>query len=295
MSLENLFQPTTLEDAVSLLGVHGGDAKLLAGGTALTIMLNQGLIAPRTLIGLSRVADRGFGSIDVIDGSLRIGAGVTLTRIARSQVVRAQAPGLAAACAVVGNQRVRNIATLSGNLAEADYASDPPAMLVSLGASVEILGVEGRRTLLVSDLITGFYSTALEPTELITAIYVPVKPGLRSRYEKFRTRSSEDRPCVGVAVAASFESGLLTALEVTVGAVAGTPQRDESLSARTSGLALSTELASTIAHDYRERIEPMADVRGSSRYRRDLIEVLVRRSLAALVESADDDSESMQG
>ena len=107
-------------------------------------------------------------------------------------------PALAQACGVVGNVRVRNQATLGGNLAEADYASDPPAVLCALQAVVTATSSRGARQIPLSEFFRGFYTTALQPDELLSDIFVPsLPPGARTVYLKYKSRSSEDRPCVG--------------------------------------------------------------------------------------------------
>ncbi|MPZ89871.1 MAG: 4-hydroxybenzoyl-CoA reductase [Nitriliruptorales bacterium] len=287
MTVQRFLEPRSLAEAVQLGTEDPSGAKLIAGGTALTIMMLQGFVMPDTLVSLGRIDDAGFRSISVTEGRVRIGGGVTLTDVAVAPEVAANLPSLAYACAVVGNTRVRNVATLGGNLAEADYASDPPSVLISLGATVEILGPDGQRTLPVGDLITGFYETALPDGAVITAIDVPVTPDRVSVYEKFRTRSSEDRPCVGVAASATFAGRALDDLEVVIGAVAATPQRDPALGDRVRGAELDDALARSVAAEYRRDIEPMDDARGSAWYRSRMIEVLVRRSLRALADARD--------
>ena len=126
-------------------------------------------------------------------------------------------PALAHAFSVVASPRVRNQATVGGVLADADYASDPPSMFVALGARAVARSVRGEREVPVEELITGFYETSLEPDELLVEVVVPGGEH-RAAYRKFRSRSHEDRPAVGVAVCRRPGE-----LRVVVGAVAGTP------------------------------------------------------------------------
>src|ERR671915_556780 len=108
----------------------------------------------------------------------------------------AAVPALANACSHVGNVRVRNAATLGGNVAEADYASDPPTVLACLGATCTVQGLSGRRSLSLRELIADFYTATLERDEIITEVVVPApEPGERSIYLRYLSRSSEDRPC----------------------------------------------------------------------------------------------------
>lgn len=271
-------EPATLAEASALLR-SGADAKALAGGTALVLMLRQKLIAPDLLVGLRRVP--GLDGITTDGERIRIGAGVSLQQVADSDQVRRHAPALAHACGEVGNVRVRNRATIGGNLAEADYASDPPAVLISLGAFVCVAGGEADRRIPAADFVTDFYTTQLAQGELVVAVEVPVVVGRRCAYHKFRTRSSEDRPCVGVAASLTCDGeGRVAALEVVVGAVAAIPQRDPMLTGRAVGTTLGRETIAAIAAATANRIRPIGDGRGSSWYRTQVIEVMVRRVLA---------------
>lgn len=274
-----LYQPATIDEAIGLLDGLGYDAKVVAGGTALTIMLRQRLIAPTALVSIGRLP--GLDGIDVDDAGLRIGALVRHRDVERSETVAARWPVLAHAFGLVGNVRVRNAATVGGVLAESDYASDPPAVFVALDAEVEVRGPDGERTIPASEFFVAFYETALEPSELVTGIRVPALPDSAAAvYEKFVTRSSEDRPCVGVAAVVDLDpEGSCRALRVAVGAAAETPQRYPDLEAEADGKALTPQLLAGIADGYAERIDPLDDLRGSSWYRREMTRVWVRRAL----------------
>jgi carbon-monoxide dehydrogenase medium subunit len=278
MTAPDLARPASAEEACRTLGAAGEDAIVIAGGTAVVLMLRQGLIAPSLLVSLDRID--GLSAIEVAAEMLRIGARVTLDEIAASGAVRAHAPALARACGLVGNVRVRNAATLAGNLAEADYASDPPAVLACLGATCRVRGPDGARMVPIADLITGFYSTALSPAELITEILVPVAGrGERSTYLKYVTRSSEDRPCVGVAARAFFRGDAIGGLSVTVGAVGSVPASRPDVCASVSGSRLDDATIAKVANGYSASIDPIEDARGSAWYRSEMIRVFITRAL----------------
>ena len=271
-------EPTTVDEACRLLADDAISPKLVSGGTALVLMMRQGLIAPTSLVSLGAVP--GLSSIVEDDGGIVIGARSTLTQVANDELVRREAPALAEACRLVGNVRVRNVATIGGNIAEADYASDPPSVLIAMNATCSIQGVSTQRSATVQDLITGFYTNSLEPDEVITAVTVPkTRPASRSCYLKYVSRSSEDRPCVGVAVVADFENAAVRQLSVVVGAVADIPQRRDEIAGLAVGRSLEPALIEEIAGSYAEAIDPMDDARGSAWYRRRMIRVFVRRAL----------------
>jgi carbon-monoxide dehydrogenase medium subunit len=271
-------EPETVEEALAALAEHGDDAKVVAGATAVTIMLRQRLIAPDVLVFLHRIRElREIGS----DGSsIRIEALATHHDVATSPIVRQAIPALADVFSVVGNVRVRSVATVGGVLAEADYASDPPCALLALGAEVEVRG-PSPRTIPIADFFQGFYETALKDDELVTAVRIPVPtPGTTAAYEKYRTRSSEDRPCVGVFAATRLDGGgRLEELRVAVGAASETPQRFPDLEAAGTGRPLDEALAAEVAEAYAERVDTLDDMRGSAWYRSEMIRVWVRRTI----------------
>lgn len=271
-------QPGSLDAALALITEAGEGGKVIAGGTAVALMLRNRLIAPDTLVSLDRIENlRGIRSS--ADG-LAIGAMTPLRDVAASAEMRQAFPALAAACADVGNVRVRNQATLGGNLAEADYASDPPTVLLALDASVRVASATGERLVPISEFLVGFFTTDLGPNEILTEVLIPnAHAKKRMVYLKYRSRSSEDRPCVGVAAVAGFDDGLCTGLSLAVGAACETPQRLSEVEALVKGRPLEASLIQEVADGYADTIEPLEDLRGSAWYRTRMIRVFVRRAL----------------
>jgi carbon-monoxide dehydrogenase medium subunit len=281
-----LYDPTSVDAAVALLDELGEEAKVVAGATALTIMLRQRLIAPSALVSIGRIP--GLDGIEERDGQLALGALVRHRDVELSGLVRGRLPMLAEVFGVVANVRVRNAATVGGVLAESDYASDPPAAFVALDAIVDVRGPGGDRSIPASEFFLAFYETAIEPTEIVTGVRVPVPPpGTAGVYEKFVTRSSEDRPCVGVAAVVRLGTdGSAEDLRVAVGAAAETPQRFPDLEATARGQRLEPDLLATIADGYADRIEALDDMRGSAWYRTEMVRVWVRRAIEHATERA---------
>ncbi len=277
MSLQFL-QPESLAEALALLGRNPDGSKIMAGGTALVLMLQHKLIAPETLINLSRIP--GLNAVRLADDGLHIGPLALLHEVAASHIVQKHYPALAYASRVVGNVRIRNQATLGGNLAEADYASDPPAVLLALDVLVVAASAARSRIIPLSEFFYGFYTTALEPDEIITEVIVPVLPtNCRMTYLKYKSRSSEDRPCAGIVAVAAFEDRICTDLRIAVGAACETPRRLPEIEALGVGQTLTDELIAEIAEGYAKGIETLDDLRGSAWYRTQMIRVHVRRAL----------------
>jgi carbon-monoxide dehydrogenase medium subunit len=208
---------------------------------------------------------------------------VTHRTVEQSATIRQSPWACVAECfGQVASPRIRNQATVGGVLCDADYASDPPTLLVALGARVRLQGTSGEREVLLADFIRDHYDTALADDELLVEALVP-RPPAHATYFKFRSRSSEDRPCVGVAVAAELDAdGRCTNLRVVVGAVSGKPQEFPDACVIALGARMTIDVATEIGRRYAARASTLSDVRGSSAYRSRLIAVLVRRSLEPL-------------
>jgi aerobic carbon-monoxide dehydrogenase medium subunit len=267
--------PSTLPDAIDIRAERGEGATVLAGGTFVGILMNQGFLRPAALLSLGGVAELRRIAVSG-DGELRVGAMVTHRAIERDPRVVAGWPALARTFGVVASPRVRNQATVGGVLADADYASDPPAMFQALGAAAVLRSPRGERVVPVAELILGHYETCIAPDELLVEVRVPPAPE-RAVYRKFRSRSSEDRPCV--AVAASLRAG---ALRVVVGAVAGRPQEFSEVCAGAAGRGIDAAVAREVGAAYAERVAAIDDARGSAAYRRRVVAVEVRRAVEEL-------------
>jgi carbon-monoxide dehydrogenase medium subunit len=242
-------------------------------------MLHHRLVAPSALVALARVP--GLREITLSDGVMSLGALVTHHQVTTSAVVARELPMLARTFAVVANHRVRAAATVGGVLAEADYASDPPAMLQALDARVVIAGPHGDRRLPVAELVTDFYETSLAVGEVISSVEIPL-PAKRTvgTYCKYQSTSSEDRPCVGVAALARVgDDGHCEDVRVCVGAASAVPLRLPDVERRAYGRLLDADTAAEVADAYATAIRPLTDVRGSDWYRREMVRVFVTRAL----------------
>ena len=272
-------EPADFSEAISLLDQYTDDAKIIAGGTSVVLMLQQRLIAPSVLISLGRVS--GHDHIRLEEDGLHIGALAKIRHIERSEIVQKFTPALAHTFHVVANVRVRNQATIGGNLSAADYAADPPAMLTALDARVQVQGLDGTREIPLNEFFLGFYTTALEPNEILSEVIIPSLPAsAHASYHKYTSISAEGRPCVAVGAVADFDAdGTCANLRVAVGAATETPQRVSDAEAMAHGQALTDEVIASIAGEYARTLDPLTDVRGSAWYRKEMIRMFVKRTL----------------
>lgn len=261
-----------------MLADNGEDARPVAGATAITLLLRQRLIAPRYLVSLNDLP--GLSAIERRDGAVHLGALVTHRQVEHSRLIHETLPVLADTFGRVGNVRVRNIATVGGVMAEADYASDPPCVLLALDAQIEVSGPAGDRSIPAAAFFRGFYETVLAAGEILTGISVPLPPaGTRAVYQKYVTRSSEDRPCLGVAAVVHVEGQRCSELRVAVGAATETPQRLPHIESLARGARLTENVARAVADGYADTLDTLTDLRGSAWYRTEMIRVWVRRAI----------------
>jgi carbon-monoxide dehydrogenase medium subunit len=273
-----LLEPESFTAASAALLEHP-EAKAIAGGTALLILIKHGVYVPELLVNLRKIQGMADISWDPAKG-LRIGALASINDVERSPLVREHLPMLAEACHVVANIRIRNLATIGGNVSHGDYQSDPPTALVALGAVVELTSATGRRELPLADFLLGAYETALEPGELVSAVRVPPPgAGWRTAYLKFTTRSSEDRPAVGVAALLRMDGGTVREARLVVGAVTTTPSRMTDVEAYLAGRPLDPGTLAEVGRLVSGSIEPIDDIRGSAAYKRRLAGVQAERAL----------------
>jgi len=277
-----LIQPEGVAEAVAELG-RAGNARVIAGGTALVPMMRLGMIRPDCVIALDRV--KALGGIREQDGALRLGAMVTMADLHRALLVRAGWPLLAEAAGRVATPAIRSSATLGGNLAYAEAASDVAPALLCLEAAVEIAGAQGERTVPIGQFFTSFFETALGPGEIAISISVPpCPPGAVAGYVKFCSRSAEDKPLVGVAALFSLDGprGRCVDARIALGGVAPTAIRSARAETSLRGETLSDEALRAAAEAAVGDADPLSDLMGTAEYRRAMVRVWVRRLLTTL-------------
>ena len=278
-----LVEPESVTDALDALARLDGEARLVAGGTALVPMIRLGLVKPERLISLNRLSALAEINTDAGAG-LEIGAMATHAAIERSGLVREGWPLLAEAVRRVASPAIRTSGTIGGNLAYAEAASDPAPALLCLDAEVRVAGPDGSRTVPIARFFRGFYEAALEPGEIVTAVRVPPTPaGARSGYVKFTSRSAEDKPLIGVAALVVLDAaGRCVEVRIGLGGAAPTPMRTNEAEHIVRGEALSDAAVRAAAEAAAHEAEPLSDLMGSADYRREMIRVWVRRLLVAL-------------
>ena len=282
-----LLEPASLDEALSLLDPSDDGVRAISGGTALSLLLQSRIFRPTRLVSLRRLdgAMRGIHVDD--DGSLRIGALTTLTELERSPVLAVSEPVLARALHTLSNVRVRNVATIGGHLAHGDPHMDLPPILVTLDARVRVRSPRGERWIPMDELITGYYETALAGDDVIVELHVPVQPaGARAAYAKFTALSADDWPSVGVAAWLRRDGDAIAEARVVVGGATVRPTRMIDAEAALTGTSGASAFAAA-ADAAAAAVDPVADVRGSRAYKREMVRVFVERALRRAVAVED--------
>lgn len=278
-------EPTTLRKAFALLEKHGEDARVIAGGTSLLIMMRQRLLAPRVLISLARIPKLDRIMYSSKDG-LRIGAGARHRDIELSPAVRQHYPLLHETFRKVAQPRIRNMGTVGGNLAAGDPLTDPGASLIALDAEVTLTSSKGKRTLKLNEFFIDYYQTALEPGELLTEIHVPPPQRPGWSHIKFTPRSVEDFATVGVALTLKTNNGVCEDIRLGLNSVGPTiihaKKAEEVLRGQTISDAILREMGEVAATE----VDPVDDNRGSAEYKREMVKVLVRRAAKEALQRA---------
>jgi carbon-monoxide dehydrogenase medium subunit len=278
-------RPSTLQDAVELLGRLGDGAKVLAGGQSLIPLMKLRLASPRHVIDLNRIT--GLASIAERDGALVIGALVRESELEASDVVRRRFPILADACRVIADPLVRNLATVGGNLAHGDPANDHPAVMLALGAEVVAVGPKGSRRISIDGFFTGPLETSLAPGEILTEVRIPLPPPRSGGAYLKMERKVGDFATAAVGVQLTLaDNGTCARGGVGLTNVGPTPIKARRAEALLKGRRLDDATIREAAQAAADESDPAEDLRGSVAYKRDLVRVLTARAIRRAVERA---------
>jgi carbon-monoxide dehydrogenase medium subunit len=271
-------RPSSVAEAIQMLASNS-NAKALAGGHSLLPAMNLRLATPSALVDIGRLNDlKGIKA----NGSLSIGALTTHAQIASSGEVNAHAAALASACSHVGDPQVRNWGTLGGNIAHADPASDPPTVLLALGATIHVQGPKGKRAIKASDFFTDLFTTALQAGELVTSIEIPSAQGKKSAYAKFSHPASR-YALLGVCVVLDMDGSNCKSASVAFGGVVAkatkSPGAEKALAGTTLGDSALSAAAEALISDIGG--DATGDIFAPANYRKAMAGVYLKRAVNA--------------
>ena len=272
------FEPTTLAEASRLFAQE--HAQLLAGGTDLVIGMKALTEMPQSVISLQKIA--GLTGIARDAGGVSIGAMTKVRDIEVSEEIQNGYTALAEGAAEIGSIQIRNLATLGGNIAHASPAADTVAALLALDAQVDIASADGERSVPINALFTGPGQTVLTAGEIITQFRLP-SPASGSHYIKHKIREVMDLAFIGVAAAVDMDDGTITGARIGLAAVAPTPIRAPEAEELLAGNSLTDALLAEAGEAAAAACSPISDLRCSAEHRREMVDVLTRRTVQAAV------------
>ena len=278
--------PSKISDAIAMLQKHGEEAKILAGGHSLIPAMRLRLSEPGYLIDISGI--QGLDYILEESGQLRIGAMTREASLEESQIVRENFPILLDTVKMIADPSVRNLATVGGNLAHGDPANDHPATMLALGAIVVVEGPNGSREIGIDDFFPDFFTTALEPEEILTEIRIPSPPsGSGGAYLKIE-RKVGDYAAAAVACQLNIDSGgSIQDIGIGLTNVGSTPIRASSAEQLLQGKNPDEKMIAEAGRLSAADSEPMEDLRGSAEYKRALVKELTQRAIKLSLQRAE--------
>jgi carbon-monoxide dehydrogenase medium subunit len=270
--------PRSIDEAIALLQAGGGEAKVLAGGQSLIPLLKLRFASPELLVDINGLPGLDYHRVDP-DGSVHIGALARHADIERSAILKTRQPTMAAAAPLVADPSVRNRGTLVGSLCHADPQGDWAAVVTALGGSVVAQGANGRRTIPVTDFVTGPFQNVLAYDEIAVEAVIPAPRGtVAGGYLKLERRVG-DFATAGTAVALELSGGSVTRAGIALTGVGGSTINATEAAQSLVGKPLSAETIGGAAELAAAAARPKTDHRGSAAYKRQIVRTFVERIL----------------
>ena len=270
--------PSTLEEALTLLGQAGDDAKILAGGQSLIPVMKLRMAGPELIIDLGRID--GLRGISDDGDAVSIGAMTPHHEVAINALVAEHTALISKASQTVADPQVRHRGTFGGALVHADPAGDLPAPVLALGAEFVIAGAGGTRTVPAAEFFVDYFTTAVGEDEILTHVRIPKHTGWGASYQKF-TRVAQQWSIVAVAAAVRLEGGSIAGAKIGLTNMGSTPIRAAAVEQALAGCAFNEEAVAQATASAGEGTNPPTDTNGDAGYRRHLAGVLTKRAVLA--------------
>jgi carbon-monoxide dehydrogenase medium subunit len=281
-----LSRPSSLQEAIGLLDPEDPDIRPVGGGTAVMLMMKAGVLRPTRLVSL-RGIEPAYSQVSVgTNGELQIGGLTRLATLEHSSLVKEGWPLLTRTLRTLSNVRVRNVATVGGNLGHADPHMDLPPVLTALGARVTVTGPRGERTFPVEQLCTGYYETVLARDELISRVIVPPQANRPAAYMKVTTRAAHDWPALGVAVVLDMQGERIRTANVIVGAATDKPTRLSGAEAVLKGAVPGDATLRRAGEAGAAELDIVGDPHGSASYKKHLLTVYLGRAVRIALDAS---------
>ena len=291
MEWEEYLVPRSLEEALEMLQHYRGAARVIAGGTDIVPANRRGAPDIKALVDITRIP--GLNRIELAGETVKIGPLVTHTEAALSELIRERGMALAEGASRLGSPQIRNIATLAGNIVNAQPGADTVIPLLALDGSVTVRGAQGERTIPLAELFTGVGRTTIDSTrEIVTGISFPaLGKGEASAAMRLAKRKTLVLPILTVAVVVGTDPGrkTFTKARIAVGPVATTPLRCVAAEEILAGSPIGDAVIRKAAAEAEKAANPRTSlIRGTSEYRKAMVQVLVERGIATALKRLEE-------
>lgn len=281
------FAPKTVEESLSLLSQYKGEAKVIAGGQSMLVMMRQGLLAPEYVIDIKGVNELDYLTFDEREG-LRMGALTTHRTIEKSPIIQRHFEVLSEMEKNLATIQTRNWGTIGGNLCHGDPAGDPAPVLIALRAQLKLKSLSGERVVFMEDFSKDILEVDLEPEEMLVEIQIPIQPPRTGvAHEKLMVMQG-DAGIVGAAVSITLrpEEGICEDARIVISNAASTPLRVRAAEERLIGKVIDDQFIVEAGEVASSESDPPSDVHASSDYRREMVKVFVKRAAKKALERA---------
>lgn len=281
------FAPKTVEDALSLLSQYKGEAKIIAGGQSMLVLMRQGLLAPEYVVDIKGISTLDYMNYDEREG-LKIGALTIHRAIETSPIIQRHFKVLSEMERNLATIQTRNWGTIGGNLCHGDPAGDPAPVFIALDAKLKLKSLAGERIVAMEDFSKDFLEVGLEPGEMLIEIQVPLpKPHAGTAHEKLMVMQG-DAGIVGAAVCITLKpgNGICEDARIVLSNAASIPLRAKEAERCLIGKTINEDLLIEVGEVASTEASPTSDVHASAEYRKEMIKVFVRRATREALERA---------
>lgn len=278
-------RPNTIPEAISLLQQYGQEAKILSGGQSLIPMMKLRLARPSYLVDINRI--KGLSYVKEEGGFLKIGGLTRESELEASAIIQSKYPIILDTAHVIADPQVRNLATVGGNLAHGDPANDHPATMLALGAQVVATGPRGERTIPIEEFFVSLFTTALQPTEILTEIRIPAAAAhTGGGYVKLERKVGDFATAAVAAHLVLNNQGIVQKAGIGLTNVGPKPikarKAEDFLRGKKADAAAIAQAAQLAA----DEAQPSSDLRGPAEYKKGLVKELAKRALSRAAERA---------
>lgn len=282
MPIREYFRPSNLDHALDLLKSYPDNAKVLAGGTDLLLLMNSPSRSDHILVSLRDVGE--LRQIrEISEGDLFIGAMVRHTEVTQDPLLNRYFPALAKASSLVGSPSIRNLATIGGNVCNASPSADTAPPLLAYDAKAMIVSPSDEKAIDIERFFTGPSSNILKTGEILKGFTLTPKPGWIAAYEKLGVRKAMEIAIVNVCVAMAIdENRNCFGIRISLGAVAPTPIRAKKAEGILQDKRITPELIQRCAGAAVEGTNPISDIRASADYRKQMVHFMVKKIVSDL-------------